>query len=67
MLALIIGLLFAMKAVVSVELKAAGEPVLTPMRWLGFASLWIGSWARIWSIIRFSAGSVRACVKSATG
>lgn len=41
MLSLIAGLLFAMKAVVSVE--AAGEGTrLPPLRWLAFATLWPG-------------------------
>jgi alginate O-acetyltransferase complex protein AlgI len=42
MLALIVGTLFAMKAVVSVEAQAAGGPRLPPLRWLGFAALWVG-------------------------
>lgn len=42
MVALIVGTLFAMKAVVSVEAQAAGEPRLRPFRWLGFAALWVG-------------------------
>jgi alginate O-acetyltransferase complex protein AlgI len=42
MVALIVGLFFAMKAVVSVEASAAGQPALSPLRWLGFTLLWPG-------------------------
>ena len=42
MLAIIGTLLFSMKAVVTVEAQAAGEPVLSPLRWFAFASLWVG-------------------------
>jgi hypothetical protein len=42
MLAVIGALLFGMKAVVSVESVAAGEPRLSPGRWLAFAALWPG-------------------------
>lgn len=42
MVALIVGVLFGMKAVVSVEAQAAGQPRLSPLRWLGFAALWVG-------------------------
>jgi hypothetical protein len=42
MLALIGVLLFGMKAVVSVEAVAAGEPRLSVGRWLAFAALWPG-------------------------
>ncbi len=42
MLAIIGTLLFAMKAVVTVEAVADGQPRLTPLQWLGFASAWPG-------------------------
>jgi alginate O-acetyltransferase complex protein AlgI len=42
MLAIIGALLYAMKAVVSVEARADGMPVLPAWRWLGFAALWPG-------------------------
>src|SRR5204863_8930027 len=42
MLALIGALLYGMKAVVSVEARADGMPVLSAWRWLGFAALWPG-------------------------
>ncbi len=42
MLALIGALLFGMKAVVTVEAQAAGQPRLPAGRWLGFAALWVG-------------------------
>jgi hypothetical protein len=42
MLAVIGALMFGMKAVVSVESVAAGEPRLSPGRWLAFAALWPG-------------------------
>jgi alginate O-acetyltransferase complex protein AlgI len=42
MLALIGVLLWAMKAVVTVEARADGQPRLSPLRWLGFAALWFG-------------------------
>lgn len=42
MLAIIGALLFAMKAVVTVEAQAGGMPVLSAWRWLGFAALWPG-------------------------
>jgi alginate O-acetyltransferase complex protein AlgI len=39
MLAIIGALLYAMKAVVSVEARAGGYPQLSPLRWLAFAAL----------------------------
>jgi alginate O-acetyltransferase complex protein AlgI len=42
MLALIGTLLYAMKAVVTVDGMEPGRPVLSPARWLGFAALWPG-------------------------
>jgi alginate O-acetyltransferase complex protein AlgI len=42
MLAIIGVLLYAMKAVVTVEAQAGGMPVLSAWRWLGFAALWPG-------------------------
>jgi hypothetical protein len=42
MLAIVGTLLYAMKAVVSVEARASGMPVLSAWRWLGFAALWPG-------------------------
>jgi alginate O-acetyltransferase complex protein AlgI len=42
MLAIIGAVLWSMKAVVSVEAAAAGQPPLTPGRWLAFAALWPG-------------------------
>jgi alginate O-acetyltransferase complex protein AlgI len=42
MLAIIGALLFAMKAVVTVEAQAGGMSVLSVWRWLGFAALWPG-------------------------
>lgn len=42
MLALIAGLLYAMKAVVSVEAWAREGTRLPPLRWLAFATLWPG-------------------------
>ncbi len=42
MLALIAGLLYGMKAVVTVEARAEGLPALSAWRWLGFAALWPG-------------------------
>ena len=42
MLALIGTLLYAMKAVVSVDGTETGRPPLSPWRWLGFAALWPG-------------------------
>jgi alginate O-acetyltransferase complex protein AlgI len=42
MLAIIGALLYAMKAVVSVEARADNMPVLSAWRWLGFAALWPG-------------------------
>lgn len=44
MLAVIAGLLWTMKAVVSVEDQAAGRPRLDPLSWLWFASGWPGMW-----------------------
>ncbi len=42
MLAIIGALLFGMKAVVTVEARRGGMPVLTAWRWLAFAVLWPG-------------------------
>jgi alginate O-acetyltransferase complex protein AlgI len=42
MLALIGVLLWSMKAVVSVESQAAGQPRLSSLRWLAFATSWFG-------------------------
>jgi alginate O-acetyltransferase complex protein AlgI len=42
MLAIILALLWGLKAVVSVESQAAGQPRLTPLRWFGFAVFWLG-------------------------
>jgi len=42
MLALIGALLYAMKAVVSVDGMEPGRPSLSPWRWLAFAALWPG-------------------------
>jgi alginate O-acetyltransferase complex protein AlgI len=42
MLVIIGALLYGMKAVVSVEARADGMPVLSAWRWLGFAVLWPG-------------------------
>jgi len=42
MLALIGTLLYAMKAVVTVDGMEPGRPPLAPWRWLGFAALWPG-------------------------
>jgi alginate O-acetyltransferase complex protein AlgI len=42
MLAIIAALLFGMKAVVTMEARADGMPVLSAWRWLGFAALWPG-------------------------
>jgi hypothetical protein len=42
MLAIIGTLLFAMKAVVTVEAQADGQPRLSPGRWLAFAAAWPG-------------------------
>jgi hypothetical protein len=42
MLAIIGALLYGMKAIVSVEARAEGMPVLSAWRWLGFAALWPG-------------------------
>jgi alginate O-acetyltransferase complex protein AlgI len=42
MLALIGTLLYAMKAVVTVDGMEPGRPALTAARWLGFAALWPG-------------------------
>ena len=42
MLALIGTLLYAMKAVVTVDGMEPGRPALSPLRWLGFAALWPG-------------------------
>lgn len=42
MMALILVLLYALKAVVAVESQADGEPPLRFLPWLGFAALWIG-------------------------
>jgi len=42
MLGIIGALLYGMKAVVSVETRADGMPVLSAWRWLGFAALWPG-------------------------
>ena len=42
MLAIIGALLYAMKAVVTVEAQAGGMPRLAAWRWLGFAALWPG-------------------------
>ena len=42
MLAIIGALLFGMKAVVTVEARADGMPVLAAWKWLGFAALWPG-------------------------
>jgi alginate O-acetyltransferase complex protein AlgI len=42
MVVLIVGLLWGLKAVVSVESQAQGQPRLTPGRWLAFATLWPG-------------------------
>lgn len=42
MLAIIGALLFAMKAVVTVEARAGGMPALSAWQWLGFAALWPG-------------------------
>ncbi len=42
MLVVILGLLYAMKAVVSVEASAQEGGRLPPMRWLAFATLWPG-------------------------
>lgn len=42
MLGIIGALLYAMKAVVGVEERAAGGPQLSPLRWLAFAAGWPG-------------------------
>jgi alginate O-acetyltransferase complex protein AlgI len=42
MMAIIATLLYAMKAVVSVEARAGGHERLSPARWLAFAALWPG-------------------------
>jgi Membrane bound O-acyl transferase family len=42
MLAIIGALLFAMKAVVTIEAQAGGMPVLSAWQWLGFAAFWPG-------------------------
>jgi alginate O-acetyltransferase complex protein AlgI len=42
MVVLILALLWGLKAVVSVESQAEGQPRLTPGRWLAFATLWPG-------------------------
>lgn len=42
MLAIVGGLLYAMKAVVAVEARADGMPALSVWRWLGFAAAWPG-------------------------
>jgi alginate O-acetyltransferase complex protein AlgI len=42
MVAIILALLWGLKAVVSVEAQAAGQPRLTPLRWFSFAALWLG-------------------------
>jgi hypothetical protein len=42
MMALIGTLLYAMKAVVTVDALEPGRPALSPWRWLGFAALWPG-------------------------
>lgn len=42
MLAFIGVLLWGMKAVVTVEVQIAGQPPLSPLRWLAFATAWIG-------------------------
>jgi alginate O-acetyltransferase complex protein AlgI len=42
MLALILALLWGLKAVVAVESWAAGQPRLTLRQWLAFATLWLG-------------------------
>ena len=41
-MAIIAALLYGMKAVVSVEARADGTPVLPVWQWLGFAALWPG-------------------------
>lgn len=42
MIVIILALLWAMKAVVSVEARADGQPLPRPGRWLAFALLWPG-------------------------
>jgi alginate O-acetyltransferase complex protein AlgI len=42
MVALILALFLSLKAVVSVEAQAAGQPRLSALRWLAFATLWPG-------------------------
>jgi alginate O-acetyltransferase complex protein AlgI len=42
MVAVCVSLLLAMKAVVTVESQAAGQPRLSAVRWLAFATLWVG-------------------------
>ena len=42
MVAIIVVLLYAMKAVVTVESQAAGQPPLRPLAWFAFAALWFG-------------------------
>ncbi|MBY0528137.1 MAG: membrane bound O-acyl transferase family-domain-containing protein [Gemmataceae bacterium] len=49
MLAICGTLLFAMKAVVTVEAQASGQPRLTPSRWLEFAALWFGMWPQLFA------------------
>ena len=42
MVAIIVVLLFAMKAVVAVETRRSGKPALSPAQWLVFCLLWFG-------------------------
>jgi hypothetical protein len=42
MVAVCASLLLGMKAEVSVESQAAGQPRLSPLRWFAFAALWVG-------------------------
>ena len=72
MLAIIGALLFGMKAVVTVEARADGMPVLAAWKWLGFAALWPGMRPAIfakaggsrqpgaWALV--GVGCVRGCI-----